>query len=143
MRCSLLLSLLLFNACASGPSSYPQHTLVDQILRPRTGYTGLTNSWCERWEDGRCQSLKIEDHPLTPEFRKQLNDFKFICRVGDRRFKVCVDKEGLCRREVKDCGHWWCRDKVIEVFIPITDYQYLLNANTKCFNRNRYPYWDL
>ncbi len=144
MKYSLLLSfpLLLLSGCATSPPSYPQHPLVDQILRPRPGYTGLTNSFCTRFEDDECKELVVQDHPLTPEFRKQLNDFKFICNVAGRRFKICIEKEGLCRYEIEKRDCFLCRDRVKQVFIPITDYQYLLNANAKCFNRERYPFWE-
>lgn len=137
-----LLSLLLLNiGCATLPKPYVKHTLIDQILRPRPGYTGLTNSHCALWENDECKKVEIEERQLTPEFRIMANDFKFICNIGGRRFKICLDKEGFCRlEEVPSC--LLCKTKTKEIFIPITDYQYLLDANTKCFNKEKYSFWD-
>lgn len=139
-RPAILLSLLLFGACASEPVLIYRHELADQILKPREGYKGLTNRACTSYKDGKCSSYVVEDRLLEDaQFRETVNKLGFICNVGGRRFKVCQDKPGLCRIWFTDCG-LFCRKKRHEEYVPASNYRFLLDAKTRCFAKDKYPF---
>jgi hypothetical protein len=130
--------LILLASCAT-PQVELRHPLSQQILKPRPGYKGLTNRACEALnEKGECAGMVVKEYLLEdPVFRKTANDLKFICSVGGRRFKICLDQPGLCRTTYEDCG-WFCKDKKKVEYIPANQYQFLLDANTVCQNREIY-----
>jgi len=136
---SILFSLLL-SSCVTTPPAM-RHALVDQILRPRVGHKSLTNSACDEvTKSGKCTLRQVIEYDLNDEaLRKKLNDLRFICSVGGKRYKICMDKPGLCRHD--RYKKWFLgRTWVKEEYIPIEDYQMLLDGNTRCFSRERYPF---
>ncbi len=143
-----LLSLIIASGCA-GMKIYPAHPLVDEILKPRAGFDGkLTNRTCGLYDKGACVVEKIATYDLTDSvFRKTVNDLKFICSVGGRRFKVCLDKPGFCRfsSETYKCGFLGLArcSKRIEEYLPADPYQFLIDAKVKCFNKENYPFEGL
>lgn len=69
------------------------------------------------------------------KFREELNQLGFICYVGSLRFKVCLDKVGLCR-------FTYSKKKIIgipykkvrhEEFISFDENKRLVDADTKCY----------
>jgi len=143
-----LLSVVVTGGCA-GVEIYPAHSLVDQIIMPRAGYDGkLTNRTCGAYKDGKCSDEKIQTYDLSDAlFRKTANDLKFLCNVGGRRFKICMDKPGFCRfsSETYKCGFLGLAkcSKQIEEYLPASPYQFLLDAKVKCSNKENYPFEGL
>lgn len=143
-RLSLSLSVASLGvvACTTVPTMYPKLALVDQILKPREGFSGLTHRTCASLDEKNQCVWQIEEHKLDePAFRTAANALNFICNIGGRRFKVCLDKAGFCRMQSVSCG-WFCHKTVEAEFIPVTNYKFLLDANTRCFNKNTYPFGD-
>ena len=145
------LALLSFviSGCA-GPKIYTAHPLVDQILKPRTGVEGnLTNRTCSKYDGDRCAQENIQAYNLSdPVFRKTVNDLKFLCNIGGRRFKVCLDKPGFCRfsSDTYKCGFlhlFKCSGELEEEYLPAEPYQFLLDAKVRCFNKETYPFEGL
>lgn len=124
---------------------FTQNPLVYQILKPRPEYPGmLTNRACLKYDGEKCIEEDVDIYDMNDEaFREKANTLDFICNIGGRRFKICKDKPGFCRRTFKKkC--WWkfCRKRKLrnEEYIPVEPYQFLLDANVKCFNKDRYPF---
>lgn len=129
----------LINGCSSGTISYPRHELLDQILRPRPGHEGkLTNTSLDATGAVHTDEYDINDEPT----RAKLNTLNFVCNIGGRHFKVCKDKAGFCRfSTTKSCFLFFCKDSdKQEEFIPVYGYQFLLDAKTRCFNKETYPF---
>lgn len=132
--CIFLSSLSL--SCSSAPKVYPRHELVEQILKPRPGYKGLTNRVCSSVNDKKECVYTVTDYDLFDvNFRKNANTFNFTCNIGGKRYKVCQDKPGFCHFTYK--GLWPFRKK-IEDYLPITNYDFLLSAKTVCANEKLY-----
>lgn len=129
--------LFFFTGCAH----YQRPELIGQILKPRTGYKGITNSACDEYDFwGKCKSQSIVDYDLhDKEVRKKLIDFGFRCLIAGNRYKIDPDQPGFARYEtVSEC--WFCEDKVLIVKrIPIEKYQYLIDAGTVCYSEKEYP----
>lgn len=123
---------LLLAIALSACETLPKHPLSKQILRVRQGYDGhLTH----RRDD------VIQAHSLSdPEFRKTLNDLDFICRIGNKRYKVCLDKPGYCRRKFEQKCFIFCgkRKLIWEKYLPASDHLFLVAAGTTCFNKHIY-----
>lgn len=121
--------------------------LEKQRLIPRPGFEGkLTNRVCLKFYGDLCEKESVREYDLNDEVtRNRLIDLQFACHVGGKRHRICPDKAGLCRREMeKVCTKWGrtifkrekvCRnwkEEITEKFIPITDYQFLLDSRTEC-----------
>jgi len=131
---------LLVNSCAT-EQTYPRNALVNQILKPRPGYTGLTNRACEVWDvKNICTTWVIKEYILDEPTRKTLSGLDFICNISGHRYKVCLDKEGFCRTSYYGCGFLNMKQCKKEEYLPVSNYQFLLDANTKCFNKYAYPF---
>lgn len=122
--------------------------LEKQRLIPRPGYEGhLTNRVCLKWYGGKCEKESVKKYSLKDKnVRSRLIRFKFACHIGGKRYRVCPDKEGFCRRDKKrvctkwvrkhiftnkkKCKNW--KDEAINTFIPVSDYQLLLDGSTEC-----------
>lgn len=115
-----------------------------QRFIPRKGYEGyLTNRVCLEFYGNECKKTSIVKYDLKDaEVRKKFNDFKIACKVGGKRYRICKDQAGLCRSE-EGClewkKHWLTRKRfcakrgVIKTdFIPVENYQYLLDGATEC-----------
>ena len=84
--------------------------------------------------------MVIKEYDLQDaNFRKEANDFGFICNLGGKRYKICLDKPGFCRISYKN-GFLGIGKKKIEEYVPAVPYQYLIDANLKCFNKDEYPF---
>lgn len=62
----------------------------------------LTNRVCKSFDkEGKCTVAEsIEKFDLKiKDTREMLIQFKFACRVGGKRYRICSNKQGLCRRE--------------------------------------------
>lgn len=123
--------------------------LEQQRLIPRPGYEGhLTNRVCLKWYGPKCEKDSVKKYSLKDEaIRKRLIRFKFACHISDKRYRICPNQEGFCRREggTKECKKWgrtvfrrkkvcrkWGITKATEFFIPVDDYQLLLDGATEC-----------
>jgi hypothetical protein len=152
LRRSLKAGVLLFVAlsCMSGcvtvGKPYPRNELIDQILKPRPGHEGkLTNTSCPEMEGDKCPRLQIDEYDLSdPALRDKLNALDFVCSIGGHHYKVCKDKVGFCRfTQTKKCSFFglFCKNSEVEQeFVPADPYQFLLDAKTRCFNKERYPF---
>ena len=139
MKLIILLSILLISCEKKNDHA----NFSRQRFVPRPGYDHhLTNRVCRSNKLGSCKEWSIRAYDLRDDLvRKQYVDFKIACRIAGRRFRVCLDKPGFCRRErvckkksgffKKKCKKW---DKKIE-YIPISNYQYLIDSNLECFWR--------
>lgn len=136
--------LLMLAACAGVPDFVPRHVFIDQILTPRRGMVGLTNRACSGADEkGACKGFDIVEYKLDDEqTRKDFNTLGFICNIGGRRFKVCMDKPGFCRISYKKkCTLGIvCHTKLLEEYLPVADYEFLLKAKTRCFQKDTYPF---
>jgi len=118
-----------------------------QRVIPRPGYEGhLTNRVCLKWYGDFCEEESIRKYSLKDEpTRKRFIEFSFACHIGGKRYRVCPDQEGFCRREKENvCEKWgkklFSRKKVCrkwrevktEKFISIDDYKFLLDGSTEC-----------
>lgn len=137
-----LSSLLILAGCASAPPVvYPRNALVNEILRPRTGYKGLTNRACSKTDPKMgCVAYEVKDYLLDDlPTRKSLSDLVFVCNVAGKRYKVCPDKAGLCRKHCEGFIFKSCE----EDFLPITGYQFLIDSATKCASQAVYNLWGM
>ena len=122
--------------------------MVNKILRARPAHRGqLSNTFCSLVENGKCQVGGVTTYDLNdPEIRELLNSLDFICNVADRRFKICLDKPGLCRKwQVEKCGPlsfiFGCKvTSEGEQYIPASNWELITGAATICFNKYRYPF---
>lgn len=139
------LTLLIVSGCA-GQKVYLAHPLVDQIITPRPGHEGkLTNRTCGKYEKGICTDERITDYEISDaSFRETVNKLSFICNIGGRRFKVCLDKPGFCRfsTETYRCGFLKLSKctKRLEEYLPAEPYKFLLDSKLRCFNKETYPF---
>lgn len=140
MREIFLSRFLLFSCFAllslSACSSLDHGPLIEQELRFRPGYDGLTHSTCLEFLDGGCisQDLIVYNFHVEEDL-KRLRDVKLICKVGDRRFYVCPDKAALCSNfeEIKTfLGIPYTTKLVTEILYVPEDMKTLLDANTYC-----------
>lgn len=141
-KLALIASSALLSSCVTAPTELIyRHELADQILKPRPGYKGLTNRACTNYDEkANCVKFEVQDHDLADEqFRKTLNALGFICNVAGKRYKICEDQPGLCRIWFTDCGIF-CKRRRHEEVIPSSNYQFLLDAKTRCFKKDLYPF---
>lgn len=143
-----MFAILQITSCASGPDKklYPEQELLYQRLKFRPGYEGkLTYSVClaKDASSGECTSEQIRAFDLAdPATRKTFNDLGFICRVGDKRGKVCQDSAGICSiTYTQSCPFPWCAktEVVAHRWDATTDFIFLVGAGTRCFNVSQYP----
>lgn len=123
----LLISLPLQQACSSSSNIRRHEALVDQILKPRPGHEGkLTNQGNPKYHD------LIEYDLSDKKFREAADAFKFVCKLGKKRYHICSDKPGLCRH-----------DAMVEHYLDgVRDYGFLLNVKAKCFSLDKYGFSD-
>ena len=129
---SLWLFLLLLSSCTTlehGP-------LIDQELRFRPGYDGLTHATCLEFLDTGCIRQSVVSYSFQdPSTLKRLRDVRLICKVGERRFHVCPDKPALCSNfeEIKEfLGIPYTTKLVTEILYVPEDMKTLLDAGTYC-----------
>jgi len=131
---TILISLLIVSCSQS--EHYPQHQLLDQILRVRPAKPEtLSNSYSN--EKGE---LIIEYYGYDKAFVNTLRRLEFICWIANHRYKPCEhnSKLGFCHNYDK-CKGWWifkkCKRKV--KFIDIKEHEFLVQSKAKCFNRKK------
>lgn len=136
-------------ACSTAnPPPYPAHPLVDQILKVRPGHEGvLTNRSCAANDPatGYCTQAKIQEYPLAdPAFRETANRLNFLCNIGGKRYKICKDKPGFCRiGYLPKCFLVFCQQEEVELdYLPVGNYQFLLDAAARCANKEEYNLWS-
>lgn len=143
MKPILLISLILSVSCST-TKTYHHSDLANQKLSPRTGYEGhLTNRICKEKKTlgGECIKWSVKKYDINdPAIRKQLNDFRIACRIGGKRFRVALDRPGFIRTERGKCVNrqkWWgnkCKEWGFkEIYIPVSNYQYLINSAMFCY----------
>ena len=140
--CILIAFLLLFTpACETVKETihgrvYGDVPLVEKTLKPRKGFDGkLTWRRCLKYEYQKCVEEHIATYDLTDEqTRKNLNSLNFRCRMNSKRWKICLDKPGLCHfYDCKKKTFWRKRRECKEEFLEVTtNYQFLLDAGLKC-----------
>lgn len=145
-RALALVGAAMLSACVSPTTAFPRHVLVEQLLKPRDGYTGLTNRACETWSDtdGSCMSYKILEYKFENEAtRQELNKLGFICNLAGKRYKICLDKPGLCRIHYeKRCflGIFCTKRERMEEYLPASSsYSLFINGGLVCANPSLYP----
>lgn len=159
MRASNLLALMLVfgvAGCAATPKLYPTHPLTDQIIKARAGYPmALTNRACLPKADPKapdsspgCPLEQITAYPLDDvKFRETANKLNFICNLGGKRFKICLDKPGFCRFSyTQKCAFnipgFLCQPaERLEEYSPAGDLEFLLAANARCAAADKYDLW--
>lgn len=128
--------LSLSPSCSSAPKLYPQHELVEQILKPRPDHKGLTNRVCSSLDSKKQCVWKVTEYDLNDSsFRSNANTFNFVCNIGGKHYKICEDKPGFCHFTYKGI---WPFKKKIEDYIPMTNLDFLLSAKTVCANSKIY-----
>lgn len=127
--CFVVLACLL-PSCAShhGP-------LIEQELRFRPGYNGLTHTTCTEFLDS-CLEQSVLVYDFSDEsVLKRLRDVRLICKVGDRRFYICPDEPALCSNfeEIKTfLGVPYSTALQSEKLKVPEDIQTLIDADTYC-----------
>lgn len=129
------------SSCTHAPK-YPRNALVDQILRFRTGFTGLTNRACGQYnEKNECTRYDVLNHDLEDgAVRRYLIELGFVCKVAGKRFKICREDAALCRMRRE--GLFGSSKKIEKVYVK-TRHQFLIQASAKCFSTARYSFGDI
>lgn len=120
---------------------FPQQRLVVREQYPEK----LTNQFCEEKRKGECIKWNVVQYDLNDRaVRKLINDAKIPCNIAGRRWRVCLDQPGFCRRSLKCLkwkDRWWdfnprkvcVKRKQVEEYIPASDHEYLHKAKTVCY----------
>lgn len=135
--------IMLLGACASIPKDYTRGALVDQILHPMPNHAGLVNSQCTHdQKTGVCSWDYVEYDLNDRPTRIRLRDAGFVCNVGGTVYRIAQEKAGLILEKYVKSGFLGLGPKKeIEVdFIPISNYQRLLDARTTCFSHFTFDY---
>lgn len=144
----LFTTLVVLTSLSCASQDIARHALSEQILKPRVGFRGLTNRACDLLDkDQKCkpENRTIKEYLFEDEdFRKTANSLSFVCKVAGKRYKICIDKPGLCRISYIKRGSFlksWKEKK--EEYIPALRYQFLLDAGTVCFSENKYDFLEV
>ena len=144
-----ILFLLFFLSCSYFSAQVRTHKpFINQRLVVRHKYPNmLTNQICKKKKNGECVEWSIKKYDLgNASFRKLMNDAKIPCQIAGKRWRVCLDSAGYCRRHVKCLKWkdvWWdfkegvrcVKKKQVEEFIPATSHDYLVQAKTVCYKK--------
>lgn len=135
LNCILVYTLLLTASCETFHGKvYPDRSLVERTLKPRAGHKGkLTWRRCLEYKWGKCKQEQIDIYDLSQsETRKRLNLLNFRCFIGKKRYKICIDKPGLCH--FFDCKDPWFSERKCKVqyLDARKEYQHLLDAKLRC-----------
>ena len=138
--CLFVLAICMaFVGCASTPM--PHNDLINQIVRMRPGYAGLTHRICakKKWT-GECTNWDLIEYQIrNQEGRMRFIDLGFICMVGGRRFKLDPNLPQFVR--YGDVDHGWFSPKTTEIVETLSykDVQKMVDAGTYCFSERVYP----
>lgn len=138
MKLVLLITLSFLFGCQGTEKHHAQ--LSNQRLAPRPGYDGhLTNRICKEkdWL-GDCKKWSVKAYDIRDRsVREMLNEFRIACKIGGKRYRVDIDRPGFVRKENPVCvdksifGN--CKEWVTNTnYIPIQNYEYLIEAQTQC-----------
>lgn len=120
MKRGRVLFMVLLSGVSCSVTPTPQHELSDQILKPRRGYDGkLTNRACLEYDGKECKKDNVISYDLSDsKFRETANKLDFICNIGGKRFKICMDQAAFCRKSTTQLCEWWdlmklfCKEEV-------------------------------
>lgn len=127
----------LFAFCLVISCITPLHdALLDQELRARPGYLGLTNAVCKRFLGGSCLDQDITLYSFQDEATlKRLRAIRLVCKVGEKRFHVCGDKPALCSNTYESksfLGVEYTTKIVTEILYIPEDLQTLIDTKAYC-----------
>jgi hypothetical protein len=115
MRILILIFLVSCSSFEKKPerSAYPDiklnhQALINQRLIPRPGHVGfLTNQACLKYVGKTCLERSLMKYDLMDmEVRKQLvEQLKFACTMGKRRYRISVKDPAIVRQEI-GCLKW-------------------------------------
>lgn len=131
----LLLAMYIVAACTT--LSPIRHPTVRQIIVPIMGHTGLVNMACDTPEcvgGPTAREYDIKD----PVVRKMFIDLGFACVVGKKIFGFSPDRPGI----IRTYGGGWFSHPKEEYLDIVKDYNFLISADTKCFQRDTYPLFE-
>ena len=132
----LFYSLLCFVFLAISCTSLTHDPLIDQELRARPGFAGLTNTTCRSIFFGVCSHQDVLVYSFGDEATlKRLRAVKLICKVGEKRFHICGDKPALCSNsyEAKSfLGVAYTTKIVTEILYIPEDLDTLIDAKAYC-----------
>lgn len=137
--CCVVFTLAALTGCSS--TEYKHTDLVNQIVRFRPGYAGLTHRICskKKW-NGDCENWDIIEYSIRGQAgRMRFVELGFICIVGGRRFKIDPDWPQLARYGVKDNGWFQPKTREIVETMDYKDVQKLVDAGTYCYSERTYP----
>lgn len=121
--------------------TYSHRPLLEQIVRMRPGYKGLTHQICaERDWFGECKRMDLVEYNLQDQkVRANFVALQFRCKIGGYRYKFYDGGPYFARyKRQKKC--WLCKtETVIEKTIPMSNTQYLIDAGTYCWSEQAYP----
>lgn len=133
------LTLLFFLFSCASTSPLPRNALIDEILSVRPGKHVLSNTATVTC--GKTKCLETKEYDLQdPVIRKILFEFQFVCRIGEKRYNIAMDRPGFYRN-VCHSGFLW-RRKCDETYLDIEkDYAFIVDGRTVCFSQLRRD-WD-
>ena len=143
----LLLVVIFFSTqgCASvktGWSGTKEHKpLLQQIVKMRTGYKGLTHKTCVEFDwFGQCEKKTVMEYDMNDAaVRARFVELNFVCDLGGRRYKIDPAAPQFVRYDrVKRC--WFCEKKTEKTEpMPYSDTQKLLDGDLTCWSEREYP----
>ncbi len=129
-------SLLVLFSLLCSCSSLDHGPLIEQELRFRPGFEGLTHATCFELIGDDCLRQDVIEYKFSNESDlKRLKAVQLICKVGDRRFHICEDEAALCSNfeEIKTfLGVPYSTTLQSEKLHIPDDVQTLIDANTYC-----------
>jgi hypothetical protein len=136
----LMLVIWFFIVTGCAGQVYPHGDIMNQILRMRNGYSGLTHRVCaeKNWL-GDCKKWDIIEYQIrNKEGRMRFIDLGFVCSVGGRRYKLNPDLPEFVRYQTKTC--FLCTPQTVIVErLDYTKPQKFIDAGTFCYSERVYP----
>lgn len=125
-----ILLLILLASCAG--THLPPGPLSEQILTARPGKPCLSHR--SYVLAGKTWVEKIIQYDLEDALvREAMFEMQFICNIGGKLYKVCLDAPGFCRVSYE--RNFFSKKPVLD-FIPIKEkYDFLVQARTTCFSQ--------
>lgn len=144
-----LVWLLIFGASLSSCATLKEgfggksasRPLLEQILRMRPGYQGLTHKTCvERNWFGECKKEEILEYRLEEKsVRETLVGLAFRCKIAGKRYKIDPVAPGFARYETRG-ETWFSEGEVVIVDrISVSKTQFLIDSATVCWSEKTYP----
>lgn len=143
---ALFLSAILASGCASvknGWSGTKEHApLIEQIVRVRKGYRGLTHQTCVEFDWwGKCSKMTVIEYDMMDAaVRERFVQNAFICQFGGRRYKIDPELPQIVRyQRSRNC--WLFCPEVTEKVepVPFVEVQKLLDGALTCYSERTYP----